>query len=121
MKLEVSDEQLNKIVQTAVLEHLTPENRVDLISKAIENMMTEPSPNARYASNDKDKKETMIEWVMSRTLHTVLDEHLTAYWDSDEGKAKIKELVAKAIKSVDDDKVIEAMANGLSERLRRGY
>jgi hypothetical protein len=122
MQLELSDEQLNKVVQGAVLQLLSEENRVELISKAIGDMMNAPSPGARFASDDTGKKETMIQWVMDRTLHSAISAEFEAYWKSDKGKAQVKELVAGALARLnEDDKILEIMGNAVSERLRRGY
>ena len=119
MEMKIDDNQLAQILQTAVLKLLEPPERERIIREAIQRLMTEPVEDRFFGS---DKKRPMFELMFEQSLHFALRDKFDKYWESEEGGKKIDELVAKALGAlVDDVKVREAMAQGLENRLGRGY
>ena len=75
MDLDLDDGQLNKILSTAILEHLTPEAREAMISKAItEHLLTQEVPDHR--GQGRTRIQAAFDDVVSREARALIREKL---------------------------------------------
>ncbi len=105
-----TDNPLNALVITAMMQALDEQKRDQLIRKALEALIAPSAPSYGSSRPDPSELETAFNLAVFNTAREVVKEML----DTDEIRAKVRDLAARAFDKMigaDTEALAESMAN----------
>jgi hypothetical protein len=112
--IKIDDSQLKDMIAKAVIDSLTPESRVELITNAVKQLLARKTGNA-YDSRSE------LQVAFDNAVRDVAREIALEHMRSADMRAAIDKIVAEAVKralNLDSD-AFNAMADKMADQIRR--